>query len=801
MSWKALIGWIALGVAAAASFVALFPSLLPFEPARWQIDRSTAEAIALERAADLGDVPVPATVVVTRESWNSVALRLRESQREGVPIERLRESRAADLVRVWQVSVHDDVSPSSRWSHRVRLSAEGQVLQLERQVSDSEARGLLDPTQARARADRLLESHGYEPASYGEPDLRVLELENRTDTLLRYVDQNTPFGEEVRSGLEVRFAGDQLLGFDTWFDDERKDEFLAPLRGANLLEQGWVFLPILLLPLVAVPFVRRYHAGKIGVQQGLRIAGVVLVSGLAAAFATAKGISADASFGGLSKPQVIVAIMFQFSVVFYFPMALLAFLSWSVGESLCREKWGHKLAGFDALFRGAWNNATFARAALRGVACGFVILALFGGALRLLGERVVAFGLGMAGPGWDSVQWVFVPTLAFGLAYALYSALFGQLFLVTWLARRLGRVGGPVAAAALGALCFFPVASVFPLPATFALGFLVYGGLVLVFLKYGIFAGVMAQLTITLMPAAARLYTAGHSTMELNAALLLLAVLAPLLLSFKHILSNREFVYRYDDVPKHVRQIAERERQKVELETARGIQSSILPELPPELNGVKLAHRYRPASEVGGDFYDVLALEDGRLAIAVGDVAGHGVSSGLVMSMAKSALAVQVTFDPEVESVFRTVNKMVFQSARKRLLTTLCYALIDPREREMYFASAGHLFPYRVSSTGRVEALESISYPLGVRDTIDVRTRAAKLDSGDKLFLYSDGVVEASPEGSVELFGFERLEESLERHATSDVRGMRDGVLGDLEAFVGRRQLDDDLTVLVLEVP
>ena len=97
---------------------------------------------------------------------------------------------------------------------------------------------------------------------------------------------------------------------------------------------------------------------------------------------------------------------------------------------------------------------------------------------------------------------------------------------------------------------------------------------------------------------------------------------------------------------RHVRRIAERERQRVELETARNIQASILPDLPPRLAGVDIAHCYLPASEVGGDFYDCLALEDGRLAVAVGDVAGHGVSSGLVMAMTRSALAVQVTFDP-----------------------------------------------------------------------------------------------------------------------------------------------------------
>ena len=250
-----------------------------------------------------------------------------------------------------------------------------------------------------------------------------------------------------------------------------------------------------------------------------------------------------------------------------------------------------------------------------------------------------------------------------------------------------------------------------------------------------------------------------------------------------------------------MRRIAERERQKVELETARRIQTSILPELPPQLLGVKMAHTYLPATEVGGDFYDVLALEDGRLAVAVGDVAGHGVSSGLVMSMAKSALAVQVTFNPDVAAVFATLNRMVYQSARKRLLTTLCYALIDPINHEMTFASAGHLFPYRITAGGQIEALESISYPLGVRHTLAVRERGARLESGDKLFMFSDGVVEARPENSDEDYGFDRLERSLAAHAGAGVEGLRDGVLADLERFTGGARREDDLTLLVLEIP
>ena len=171
------------------------------------------------------------------------------------------------------------------------------------------------------------------------------------------------------------------------------------------------------------------------------------------------------------------------------------------------------------------------------------------------------------------------------------------------------------------------------------------------------------------------------------------------------------------------------------------------------------------------------------------------------MSMAKSALAVQVTFDPEVEAVFATVNRMVYQSARKRLLATLCYALIDPRRGEMSYASAGHLFPYRVSPDGRIEPLESISYPLGVRDPLPVHRRSTRLEPGDCLVLFSDGIVEARQEGSEDVYGFERLEESLARHAGKPVGKLRDGVLDDLERFTDGAPREDDLTLLVVRLP
>ena len=120
---------------------------------------------------------------------------------------------------------------------------------------------------------------------------------------------------------------------------------------------------------------------------------------------------------------------------------------------------------------------------------------------------------------------------------------------------------------------------------------------------------------------------------------------------------------------------------------------------------------------------------------------------------------------------------------------------------ELHYASAGHLYPYRVSLAGQVHGLETASYPLGVRRAIEIRVRNAKLGPSDVVFLCSDGLVEACPETSDEPFGFDRLEASLSRHSGKTPAQLRDAVLDDVRAYCGERPWDDDLTLLVLRLP
>ncbi len=803
---RELVTWTAVGLAGALLLAWACPRLLPLIPGEWRISRSQAEVIARERLRDLGD-PVADSYVVTRlRSDSQLERRLQLLAGEGdgeVSREALRTSELAKAQLHWDIQVYP--RGATAWTYQAWISLDGEVLSLRRNDPENgdggEAEEAVTPDDADARRRGLeyLAAEGYDLAAFaGEGEIR--DGASQTASVVRFRRSPAALADALPHGVEVHFDGGEIRGFGPWYEDPDRDELQSTFRQIGLSGFARTVMPYLLLTLVAVPFLRRYHDGQLGVRRGMHFFLLTLAAGIVFIAVAGESISSGTSIGLASRRQVTWMVAGFFLVFQFLGLAVLALMSWSVGESLCRRRWPEKLASIDALFRLKWDNATVARSALRGLAAGTLMAGVLF-ALSVAAQRFDAWPLSaflVTGSGLDSV----LPGAAalFGiLCFFVPVYLFTCLLVPAWAIGRFGPAG--LAVAILGAIVVAPLFVVLPLDWAWLLWAIVAAVPVLLF-RYGDFlsallAGLAAGTLVSVAPA----LVAQHPIFPANGYAALLVLAAPLIVSIRHLGSGREFVYTYDDVPPHVRRIAERERQRVELETARNIQSSILPQLPAQLHGVEIAHSYLPATEVGGDFYDVLALEDGRLAVAVGDVAGHGVSSGLVMSMAKSALAVQVTFDPAVEAVLTRLNRMVYQSARRRLLSTLVYAVLDPRERELYYASAGHVFPYRVSPEGEVEPLQAESYPLGVRGAIDVRVRTSKLAPGDAIFLYSDGLVEATPEASDEPFGFERLEASLGRHAAKPPGEMRDAVLADVEAYTGEHPREDDLTVLVLRLP
>ncbi len=800
MRWKygqqELVWWGLAGLAAAVVCAWAYPRAFPLQPADWRLHRGEAVELALATLRDLGETVEDPYVVAGL--WIAPAFEHRLLTSGLAPAAVLRDSEPGRRIVRWRVLVYPP-GGGRECDYLVDVTPAGEVVTLWIRPPE-ELEGEVETAAARERAGELLRRLGFAAERLGEPEPRRIEKPGRTDVVLRYPDAEAVLGAELPYGVEVTFAGDSLAAVELWLEDPETETFPGPWP-QGLLPQLRGLAPFLLLPLLAAPFLRRYHEGQAGVRRGLAVFALVLASGTLAFIPGIHWVAVqqwteDASVRQLAWLAGLMALL-----VLVAPLALAAALAWSGGEPRWRRRGGARLAAFDAVLRGRFASVTVARAALRGPAAGLVLAAALLAALPaadLLGARPLyawLFDRPPAGSAWPALSQLAVALLCGPwLVLALFALLPAAV-------RRLGRIGGGTALALLAGVLFFPPIVTYPLGSEVLLTASVAAALMLLLAAYDLLTAVLAAVTVYLVPVCLPWLFADDAFLHLQAALALAALALPLVLSARGLFSGDEVVYRWRDVPLHARRIAGRERRRMEIETARAVQRSILPRLPERLAGVELAHAYLPASEVGGDFYDVRALDDGRLALAVGDVAGHGVGSGLVMAMARSALAVQMGSDPEVKAVFRALNRTLHQTARRSLTATLCYGLLDPGRRELVFGSAGHLCPYLVRTGDGVHPLESPAYPLGVRHELEIRPRSVRLATGDVLFLCSDGVVEALRGGSDEPFGFERLEASLERHANGSPGALRDRVLADLERFTGPGTPDDDRTILVLRLP
>ena len=244
-------------------------------------------------------------------------------------------------------------------------------------------------------------------------------------------------------------------------------------------------------------------------------------------------------------------------------------------------------------------------------------------------------------------------------------------------------------------------------------------------------------------------------------------------------------------------EIRERERVEQELRVARSIQQASLPEEVPTLEGWQITPYYRPAREVGGDFYDFFELDDGRLGLLVGDATGKGVPAALVMASTRSMLraVAQALGSSSPGEVLRRVNDSLVTDIPPSMFVTCFYCILDPENGSLRYANAGHDLPY-LHRNGDAEELRARGMPLGLIPGMDYEEKEIALDAGEAALFYSDGLVEAhDPKG--EMFGFPRLRELVAQHG--EERSLETYLLEELERFTGEGwEQEDDITLLTL---
>ena len=244
-------------------------------------------------------------------------------------------------------------------------------------------------------------------------------------------------------------------------------------------------------------------------------------------------------------------------------------------------------------------------------------------------------------------------------------------------------------------------------------------------------------------------------------------------------------------------EVADRLSLKNDLEIARQIQQAMLPSGQFAAPGIETAGTSRPANTVGGDFYDILPLDDGRIAIALGDVAGKGSPAALLMALLLAMLRTLVDEQLEPAELMTRLNVQVCRQAPRTRFITLFYAVFDPRTGELIYVSAGHTPPLLLRRSGACERLTDGGIALGMFDQSTYKAGRASLDVDDLVGVYSDGITEAeNPAGTP--FDEAGLEGALKASRMLATSAIPAAILRSVEQYTADTRLADDLTILVL---
>ncbi len=242
----------------------------------------------------------------------------------------------------------------------------------------------------------------------------------------------------------------------------------------------------------------------------------------------------------------------------------------------------------------------------------------------------------------------------------------------------------------------------------------------------------------------------------------------------------------------------QQERLERELQLAMEIQQRFQPTAPPIVPGYEFQGISFPCYEIGGDYYDFIQRDDGRLVIALGDVSGKGTAAALLMSSLHAAIHAQTGSHDTLVETISAVNRYLADNIPPNRFVTLFYAELDPESGAVSFLNAGHNPPLIVHAAGTVEQLASGGLPLGIKANADYREGRTTMQMGDVLVIYSDGVTEAaSPSG--EEFGPTRLYEVVSRNVEASAAGIRDRIESALTKFSQGTQAADDITLVIVK--
>jgi serine phosphatase RsbU (regulator of sigma subunit) len=244
------------------------------------------------------------------------------------------------------------------------------------------------------------------------------------------------------------------------------------------------------------------------------------------------------------------------------------------------------------------------------------------------------------------------------------------------------------------------------------------------------------------------------------------------------------------------REVRLRTRLETEVTIAQNIQQSLLPSTTHESSFAEVSGLTVPATEVGGDFFDIVELPGPKLALAIADVTGHGVGPGILSAMTKSALRSQLQHEHDPAQLLQNLNVTIFQVSSEKMFVTFAYLLVDPSNGTVRYATAGHPPILMRDRGGEVHQLRTVNLGLGIKESVQFTAGEFQFSQGTAVLLYTDGVLEVANKKG-EQFGTERLTEAFSR-ARGSPRDTCNGIISEVRGFQEGSPQADDISLMCL---
>jgi sigma-B regulation protein RsbU (phosphoserine phosphatase) len=240
------------------------------------------------------------------------------------------------------------------------------------------------------------------------------------------------------------------------------------------------------------------------------------------------------------------------------------------------------------------------------------------------------------------------------------------------------------------------------------------------------------------------------------------------------------------------------QRMKEEVRLASQIQGDLLPKVPPSVPGYDIAGASFAAQVVGGDYFDFIPLDAGRLAICIGDVSGKGLPASLLMATVQATLRAQTILNPPANLCLERANILLHRSTSSDKFVTLFYGILDPAQHTFEFSNAGHDAPMLFGRDGTIRRLDTGGVVLSILEHFPYDESSVAIAPDDLLVLYSDGVTEAA-NNDKEFFGEDRLKKVVSDYRNASAAELVECIVSAVRLYAGSEPQADDITLIVVK--